>query len=107
MKILLDKDKVEHKLSEAGIPAEMIEYSTEQVLQTLQLSMAMRLEEELSYEELVEFQKYADADDPEQGIEWITKRFPNYEELVDSELTRIVNDIKNTMDSMKQKFNAE
>jgi Protein of unknown function (DUF5663) len=101
MDIKINKQKVTLKLAAAGLPANMLEIATLQVLDILQSRVAMRLEEELSDKELVDFQQYAEQESPERGIDWLVKRFPNYDRIVDEELDIVVNDLKRTVEGIK------
>lgn len=102
MDINIDSEKVAQKLTEAGAPGVMIEQLTDEVLDILQTSVAMRLEDELSDEQLLEFENLAKSSDPTQGSEWIRNHFPNYDQIVDEELNSIITDLVKTVENMKK-----
>lgn len=101
MDIKIDSEKVAQKLTEAGAPGAMIDQLTDEVLDILQTSVAMRLEDELSDEQLLEFENLAKSPDPTQGTEWIRSHFPNYDQIVDEELDSIVADLVKTVENIQ------
>lgn len=101
MNLQIDPAKVAAKLDAAGVPAGVREHATVQVLDMLGMSMARRLEDELSDDELVEFQQFAENPEPEAGTTWLLQRFPNYGQMVDEELADIVADLKKSVDDAK------
>lgn len=102
MDIKIDSEKVTQKLTEAGAPGVMIEQLADEVVDILQTSVAMRLEDELTDEQLLEFENFANSADPGQGSEWIRSRFPNYDKIVDEELDSIISDLVKTVENVKK-----
>src|SRR5437660_2098900 len=97
MNLQRDPAKVRPRLDAAGVPEGIREQAIQQVLGILQENMVRRLEAGLTDEQLEEFQKYADSADLAPAIVWLTAHFPNYEQIVDEELTAIVNDLQKTV----------
>jgi len=98
----IDVKKIAKKLDEAGVPAAVREQTIASVMETLQLNVAMRLEEALNNNELEVFQKYAEGKDPSAAIAWFTKRFPDYEHVVDDELNKIINAMQASVAGIKK-----
>lgn len=102
MNLEIDIEKVERKLEAAGMPAKVREQALGSVVAALQTNVALRLEEALSDEELKEFQKLAEANDPAEGITWLTKRFPDYSHVVDDELDKLIKNMQSTVAGIKK-----
>lgn len=102
MNLEIDEKEVERRLVEAGVPEGVRERVLIGALGTLQTNLAMRVEDGLSDEELIEFQKHAEDEDPAEGIAWLLKHFPNYRQMIDEELDKIIVDLKATVASFKK-----
>lgn len=97
MNLQLDPGKIAAKLEAAGVPESVRDWAVQQVTTMLQTSMASRLEASLTDEQLIEFQKLAEHEDTERGVTWLREHFPDYEQMVDEELTDIVDGLKETV----------
>jgi len=61
---------------------------------TLQGRVGDRLADELTDEQLTEFEKI--ADDTQKANEWLMQNFPNYKEVVQEEVNKLKHEIKAT-----------
>jgi hypothetical protein len=62
----------------------------------------MRLEDELSDEQLLEFENYTKSSDSTEGIQWLRNHFPNYDKIVDEELSAIVTDLVKSVENIRK-----
>jgi hypothetical protein len=56
------------------------------IYETLELRVGMRFAEEMSDEQLDEFESYIDADDEAGALRWLETNFPDYKSTVRDEL---------------------
>jgi hypothetical protein len=60
---------------------------------SLQMKVGMALEDKLSDEQLIEFEKIAAADDDQADIDWLKKAIPDYEQIVAEETAKLKQEI--------------
>jgi len=63
---------------------------------TLKLRVGMVLEEKLSDEQLIEFEKISESGDQEAITAWLTKAVPDYDQVMATEMEALVQEIKQT-----------
>lgn len=59
------------------------------VYETLEMRVGMRLADQMTNEQLDEFEKYFDAKDDEGAFRWLETNFPNYKEIVNEEFEKL------------------
>jgi hypothetical protein len=64
------------------------------IYETLELRVGMKLAENMSDEQLNEFEKLADANDEAASLKWLETNVPNYKDVVMSELEKLKTEIK-------------
>lgn len=59
------------------------------IYETLELRVGMRLADQMSNEQLDEFEKYFEARDDKGAFSWLETNFPNYKEIVQQEFDKL------------------
>jgi len=65
-----------------------------QIYETLELRVGMRLAENMSDEQLDEFEGFIDSNDEAGALKWLETNFPNYKQVVAEELEKLKAEIK-------------
>ena len=77
------------------------------IYETLELRVGMKLAEQMSDAQLDEFEKYIDANDEAGALKWLETNFPNYKEVVASELEKLKGEIKSQAPSILEATMSE
>jgi predicted RNA-binding Zn ribbon-like protein len=64
------------------------------IYETLEMRVGMRLAEQMSNDQLDEFERFIDANDEAGALKWLETNFPNYKDVVAEELERLKTEIK-------------
>lgn len=83
-----------------GLPAEEKNKMLTHVYETLEMRVGMKLAEQMSDEQLDEFEAYVNKDDQEGALKWLETNFPNYKEVVANELDALKNEIKSNAEEI-------
>ena len=59
------------------------------IYETLELRVGMRLADQMSNEQLDEFEKYFEAKDDKGAFTWLETNFPNYKDIVQQEFDKL------------------
>lgn len=59
------------------------------IYETLEMRVGMRLADQMTNEQLDEFEKYFDAKDDAGAFKWLESNFPNYKEIVQQEFDKL------------------
>lgn len=59
------------------------------IYETLEMRVGMRLADQMTNEQLDEFEKYFDAKDDAGAFKWLETNFPNYKEIVQQEFDKL------------------
>ena len=59
------------------------------IYETLELRVGMRLADQMSNEQLDEFEKYFEARDDKGAFTWLETNFPNYKDIVQQEFDKL------------------
>jgi len=65
-----------------------------QIYETLEMRVGMRLAERMSDQQLDEFERFIDTNDEAGALKWLETNFPDYKQVVASELEKLKNEIK-------------
>jgi len=71
-----------------------------QIYETLELRVGMKLAENMSDEQLDEFEKFIDTNDEAGALKWLESNFPNYKQVVADELDKLKIEIKKDADKI-------
>lgn len=96
-----EKDELIKALGIESMDAELQDKVLETLYSTMNTRLAMRTADELSDEQLEEFNKLVESG-PDQVMEWLAKTVPNYEAIIDEELQTVLAEIKQAAKPFQQ-----
>src|SRR5262249_1172528 len=64
------------------------------IYETLELRVGMKLAEQMSDQQLDEFEAFIDKNDEAGALKWLETNFPNYKDVVAQELDKLKEEIK-------------
>lgn len=82
------------ELGLGGLPAEEKNKMLAHIYETLELRVGMRLAEQMSDEQLDEFEGFIDRNDEAGALKWLETNFPDYKKVVADELEKLKSEIK-------------
>lgn len=82
--IKLDDDLLA-QLGLAGLPADDKKKLLAHIYETLEMRVGMKLAEQMSNEQLTEFEQFIDRNDEAGALQWLETNFPNYKDVVAAE----------------------
>ena len=88
MAIKIDNDLLQ-QLGLASLPDAEKNSLLRHIYETLEMRVGMRLADQMSNEQLDEFEKYFDAKDDAGAFKWLETNFPNYKEIVQQEFDKL------------------
>jgi hypothetical protein len=77
------------------------------IYETLELRVGMRLAEQMSDEQLDEFEGFIDRNDEAGALHWLETNFPDYKKVVAEELEKLKCEIKAQAPAIIEATNAE
>lgn len=90
--------KLDHALLDelglAALPAEDKDKMLGHIYETLEMRVGMKLAEQMTNEQLDEFESYIDRNDEAGALKWLETNFPNYKQVVAEELDKLKGEIK-------------
>ncbi|HJP81794.1 MAG TPA: DUF5663 domain-containing protein [Candidatus Saccharimonadales bacterium] len=73
----------------------------QQLIETLQLRVGTRLSEDLTDEQLDDFERtVSNQDDPAAGEEWLKRNNPNYASIVSEEVAKLKDDLRSNLSAV-------
>jgi hypothetical protein len=106
MAMLKIDDNLLRDLGLIELPAEERNKLLAQIYETLELRVGMRLAENMSDEQLDEFEQFIDSNDEAGALAWLESNFPNYKEVVAEELEKLKGEIKKDAAAILETFRA-
>lgn len=88
-------------LEELGLgtlPAEEKNRMLTHIYETLEMRVGMKLAEQMTNEQLDEFESYIDKNDEAGALKWLETNFPNYKQVVADELDKLKTEIRESAD---------
>ena len=82
------------ELGLGSLPAEEKNRMLAQIYETLEMRVGMKLAEQMTNEQLDEFEGYIDRNDEAGALKWLETNFPNYKQVVADELEKLKTEIK-------------
>ncbi len=67
------------------------------IYETLEMRVGVRLADQMSQEQLDEFEKYFEAKDDSGAFKWLETNFPNYKDIVQEEFDKLKNEVKTSV----------
>jgi len=89
----LDDDLLK-ELGLGTLPPEEKNRMLAQIYETLELRVGMKLAEQMTNEQLDEFESYIDRQDEAGALKWLETNFPNYKDVVGEQLEALKTEIK-------------
>src|SRR4029079_3452698 len=65
-----------------------------QIYETLELRVGMKLAEQMTNDQLAEFEGYIDRQDEAGALKWLETNFPNYKDVVGQQLDALKDEVK-------------
>lgn len=90
-------------LEELGLgtlPAEEKNRMLTHIYETLEMRVGMKLAEQMTNEQLDEFESYIDKNDEPGALKWLETNFPSYKQVVADELEKLKGEIKASADQI-------
>lgn len=82
------------ELGLGSLPPEEKNKMLAHIYETLEMRVGMKLAEQMSDEQLKEFEAFIDRNDETGALNWLETNFPNYKQVVADELERLKGEIK-------------
>ena len=76
------------------------------IYETLEMRVGMRLADQMSNEQLDEFEKYFESKDDAGAFQWLETNFPNYKQIVEEEYTKLKEEIRLSAPQILQMANS-
>src|ERR1043165_5351818 len=87
-------DNLLRELGLGDLPASEKNKMLAHIYETLELRVGMRLAEQMSDEQLDEFEGFIDRNDEAGALKWLETNFPDYKKVVADELEKLKSEIK-------------
>lgn len=84
------------ELGLGALPPEEKNKMLAQIYETLEMRVGMKLAEQMTNEQLDEFEGFIDRNDEAGALTWLETNFPNYKQVVAEELEKLKAEIKQT-----------
>lgn len=82
------------ELGLGALPADEKNKMLAHIYETLEMRVGMRLAEQMTNEQLDEFESFIDRNDEAGALKWLETNFPNYKQVVAEELDKLKAEIK-------------
>lgn len=93
MALKLDNNLIE-ELGLGSLPEQEKQLLLRQIYEKLEMNVGVRLADQMSNEQLDEFEKFVDANDDKGAFQWLETNFPNYKDVVNEEFEKLKAEIK-------------
>ncbi len=87
-------DNLLQELGLGVLPVEEKNRMLQHIYETLEMRVGMRLAEQMSDQQLDEFESFIDRGDEPGALKWLEANFPNYKEVVAQELDKLKVEVK-------------
>lgn len=89
-------DNLLQELGLGSLPVEEKNKMLGHIYETLEMRVGMKLAEQMSNEQLDEFERFIDKNDEAGALKWLETNFPGYKQVVADELEALKSEIKKT-----------
>lgn len=89
-------DNLLQELGLGALPAEDKRVMLGHIYETLEMRVGMTLAQQMTNEQLDEFESFIDSNDEAGALKWLETNFPNYKQVVANELEKLKEEIKAT-----------
>ena len=93
-------DNLLKELGLGSLPAEEKNKMLQHIYETLEMRVGMKLAEQMTNQQLDEFEEFIKAKDEAGALKWLETNFPNYKQVVADELEKLKNEIKSSADQI-------
>lgn len=90
-----------------ALPPEEKKKMLAHIYETLELRVGMRLAQNMTDEQLSDFERLMDANDEAGALKWLETNIPNYKQVVADELEKLKNEIKATAPQILEASQAQ
>lgn len=97
----LDNSLLE-ELGLGALPSEEKNKMLAHIYETLEMRVGMKLAEQMSNEQLDEFEGFIDRNDEAGALKWLETNFPDYKQVVAQELDKLKIEIKQSANQIVQ-----
>ncbi len=87
-------DNLLRELGLGAMPAHEKNRMLSHIYETLEMRVGMKLAEQMTNEQLDEFEAYINRNDEAGALKWLETNFPNYKQVVADELEKLKTEIK-------------
>src|SRR3954469_17425915 len=84
------------ELGLSGLPDVEKNSFLKHIYETLEMRVGIRLADQMTNEQLDEFEQYFEAKDDSGAFKWLESNFPNYKEIVQQEFDKLKAEVKQT-----------
>jgi len=88
------------------LPAEEKNKMLAHIYETLEMRVGMKLAEQMSNDQLDEFESFINKNDEAGALKWLESNFPDYKKVVASELETLKGEIKQNASAIVQASKA-
>lgn len=87
-------DNLLKELGLGTLPAEEKNRMLQHIYETLEMRVGMKLAEQMTNDQLDEFEGFIDRNDEAGALKWLETNFPNYKQVVADELEALKSEVK-------------
>ena len=84
------------ELGLGGLPQQEKTNLLKHIYETLEMRVGMRLADQMTNEQLDEFERFFNAQDDAGAFRWLETNFPNYKDIVAEEYAKLKNEVAQT-----------
>src|SRR5258708_33340907 len=84
------------ELGLGGLPPAEKDSLLKHIYETLEMRVGIRLADQMSNEQLDEFERYFEAKDDAGAFKWLETNFPNYKDIVQQEFDKLKAEVAQT-----------
>lgn len=81
------------ELGLGGLPEEEKRSLLKHIYETLEMRVGMRLADQMTNEQLDEFETFYEAKDDKGAFQWLETNFPNYKQIVAEEFSKLKQEV--------------
>jgi hypothetical protein len=100
-------DKFLETLGLGSLPQDEKEKMKQHIYETLEMRVGMSLASNMTEAQLDDFEKLMNQNDEEGALKWLETNFPNYRDVVASELAKLKDEIKASAPQIVAQSNQE
>lgn len=89
-------DNLLQELGLGALPVDDKKVMLAHIYETLEMRVGMTLAQQMTNEQLDEFERFIDGNDEAGALKWLETNFPNYKQVVADELEKLKAEIKAT-----------